>query len=436
MTSGALLIPDLGDLRARSDSDLMQLARELAASRRRVDAATAQVAAEFGRRSDRSLGYDGLAQRLGARTPEKLVSRLTGVSVPEARTLVSAGETMVEGDAPSWLDAVGSGVADGDLSVGAAAAIREGLGEPNADVDDAALAEAARRLAAEATTMSPAEAARAARFARDELDAVGVADREAVLRERRYLRLIPQSDGMTRVAGLLDPESAALVSDAFDRVTMPRRGGPRFVDPDEQQREDAAADDTRTIDQLTADAFVQMVRLAAAGDDGALFGIKGPAVRIHVRLADLQRGTGVGIVEGQASPVSIGTVHRFICDGGVVPILFDDDGQAVNVGRTIRPFTERQRIAIAARDGGCMIPGCDRPPSWTEAHHCHEWGMGGPTDLSNGIALCRHHHMWLHNTGRWIKFTGNGYLLHAPGGSPPERLVSKHPLAREWARAG
>jgi hypothetical protein len=62
--------------------------------------------------------------------------------------------------------------------------------------------------------------------------------------------------------------------------------------------------------------------------------------------------------------------------------------------------------------------------------------MGGPTDLSNGIALCRHHHMWLHNTGRWIEYTGAGYLLHAPDGSPPERLVSKHPLAREWARAG
>jgi hypothetical protein len=82
MTSAAVVIPDLGDLRARTDSSLMQLARDLAASRRRVDAATALVAAEFARRSDRSLGYEGLAQKLGARTPEKLVSTLTGVSVP------------------------------------------------------------------------------------------------------------------------------------------------------------------------------------------------------------------------------------------------------------------------------------------------------------------------------------------------------------------
>jgi hypothetical protein len=436
MTTGALVIPELGDLRARTDSELVQLAREFAAARRRVDAGTAQVAAELARRSDRMLGYDGLAQKLGARTPERLVSHLTGMSVPEARSMVSAGEAMSNADGTSWLAAVAAGVSQGDLSVGAAAAIRDGLGEPNADVDEAALADAARRLSVDATTMSPADAARAARMARDELDVAGVADREAALRERRYLRLYPQADGMTRVAGLLDPESAALVSDAFDRVTMPRRGGPRFVDPAEQRRERDAADDTRTIDQVTADAFVHFVKLASAVDDGAVFGVKAPAVRVHVRLADLRRGTGAGVAEGQSSPVAMGTVHRMICAGGVVPILFDDHGNAVNVGRTIRPFTERQRIAIAARDGGCMIPGCERPPSWTEAHHCDEWGKGGATDLTNGIALCRHHHMWLHNTGRRIEFTGSGYQLHAPDGSRPQRLVSKHPFAREWARAG
>ena len=35
---------------------------------------------------------------------------------------------------------------------------------------------------------------------------------------------------MTRVHGLLDPESAAIVVPIFDAITSPRRGGPRFVD--------------------------------------------------------------------------------------------------------------------------------------------------------------------------------------------------------------
>ena len=111
-----------------------------------------------------------------------------------------------------------------------------------------------------------------------------------------------------------------------------------------------------------------------------------------------------------------------------MPILFDDDGRALNVGRTQRLFTERQRIAIAARDGGCLIPGCDRPPSWTEAHHIDEWDAhGGRTDVDDGVALCRHHHMWVHDGERRIVREGGGYLLYERE-REPVALPSKHPL--------
>ena len=63
-------------------------------------------------------------------------------------------------------------------------------------------------------------------------------------------------DGMTRLVALLDPENAAFVTDAIDRVTAPRRGGVRFVDPDEQQRAIDVAADPRTTEQLAFDAFV------------------------------------------------------------------------------------------------------------------------------------------------------------------------------------
>ncbi|MEP6482771.1 MAG: HNH endonuclease signature motif containing protein [Rhodoglobus sp.] len=41
------------------------------------------------------------------------------------------------------------------------------------------------------------------------------------------------------------------------------------------------------------------------------------------------------------------------------------------------------------RDGGCRFPGCDRPPSWCEAHHIVPWSHGGRTDLADGLLLCR-----------------------------------------------
>jgi hypothetical protein len=172
-----------------------------------------------------------------------------------------------------------------------------------------------------------------------------------------------------------------------------------------------------------------MVQVAGESDGGVIFGRTAPAVRVHVSLEAMQRGIGGAYAEGQAPALSIRTVHRMVCADGVVPILFDDDGRALNVGRSQRLFTARQRIAIAARDGGCIIDGCDRPSSWTEAHHIDEWDAHhGSTDVDDGVSLCRHHHMWVHDSDARIVRRGAGYELHRPG-EPPKRLRSKSRIA-------
>jgi hypothetical protein len=100
-----------------------------------------------------------------------------------------------------------------------------------------------------------------------------------------------------------------------------------------------------------------------------------------------------------------------------VPILFDGDGSALNLGRQQRLFSTNQRTVIAARDGGCLITTCDRPPSWTETHHIDEWDAHhGRTDVADGVSLCRHHHMWIHNTRARIRRHGATYRIeHADG---------------------
>jgi hypothetical protein len=120
--------------------------------------------------------------------------------------------------------------------------------------------------------------------------------------------------------------------------------------------------------------------------------------------------------------ISIETVQRTVCAAGIVPILFDDDGQCLNVGREQRLFTERQRVALAARDGGCRVAGCDRPPSWCEAHHIDEWDRDdGETNVKDGIPLCRHHHMLIHNNHWRIKRTGADYFLIPPRERDPNQ---------------
>jgi len=428
-----LEVPDLEGIAAATDGELIETVRAWAQARRTVDAGLATLAGVVATRSSLELGYDGLAQRAGARTADALVSQLTGTTGAEARTITVVG-TMMNSPAP-WLGEVASAVATGQVSVGAAAAIQTGLGSPSPTVAADDLADAAHSLLIDSASLPPEKVARQARELRDELDEAGVADREAALREKRFLRLIPQPDGMTKLIGLLDPESAALVSDAVDAVTSPRRGGPRFVDPDAVARADAIVRDERTTEQLALDALVQMVRIAGAADSGRVFGMRKPAVRVHVTMSDLRDGAGTAHLEGQAASVSAQTARRIACSDGYLPILFDDTGRALRLGRTQRLFTEHQRTILAAVWGGCAHPDCDRPPSWTEAHHINEWHHDqGSTDVDDGVLLCRHHHLMVHNNGWRIRRTGARYeLLPPPGDALHDQaipLTPKNPVHR------
>ncbi|MGN6325219.1 DUF222 domain-containing protein [Pseudolysinimonas sp.] len=406
------------DLAALDDRQLLDRQRALALDRRRLDAELAAVAAEIAHRSRRELGHEGLAQRLGARTAERLVQQVARVSAHDAGVMVRVG---------GLSGPVAAAVSAGSLSLDAADVIRA--------VQTPALEE---QLIRDAGSLPPDRLAAHARRLRDDLDRAGVAEREAELRERRYLHLTPQADGMTRVSGLLDPESAAVVAAAVDAATSPRRGV-RFVDPADRARDEAlAAADERTLEQVAADALVELVRIGSAAGAEDVLGAHRPSVRVHVTLTDLESRHGSGEFEGQTAGVSIATVERHACATGVVPIAFDRDGQPLDVGRDQRLFTARQRIALAARDGGCRFPGCDRPPSWCEAHHVRHWYRDeGRTDVADGVLLCRHHHLLAHNNGWRVVRDGARYAVVPPRSvDPAQRPVDAPPkgaLARRYA---
>ena len=424
---------------ALDDGELVEGARVFAEIGRRVAAAAAIHAAEIARRSARDLGHEGLAQRLGDRTPEHLVQRVTGSNAREAVSLVRVGTMMARDaeassepalpplpdDAP-WLHAVVRAVSGGRLSIEGADVIRAGLGTLESAADPAALraglTEAAAILLAESRSLTIERLAARARALRDQLDVEGVRRREEERVERRFLHLTPQPDGMTRLSGLLDPESAAVVGAAFDAATSPRRGGPRFVDPQARRRADELVADERTTGQIALDTFVDLIRVGTDADDGTVLGSRRPAVRVLVTERDLREREGMAWIEGQDDAVSLETADRHVCGTGILPILFDTDGHVVNIGRSQRLHTPRQRAAIGARDGGCIIDGCDKPPSWTEVHHPEEWLRDdGETSVGNGVLLCRFHHRWVHNGGWKVIRRGTDYLLVPPASKDPER---------------
>jgi hypothetical protein len=473
----------------QTDARLLQLQTGLAEATKRLQTVSALVAAEIAHRSRRELGQNGLAYRAGFRTPEKLIQQVTGTTGADARKLVRVGthvaETLAgdsleggfrkgEGDGRSldlpplgdgagnemadnvdsdgdatgtlrgepWHAELDRAVADGRISVDAADGVRRGLGEPGEGASENALRKAATRLIEYASRANADDVWARARNERDLLDPDGIAVRERQRRDARYLRLTRLPDGMTRLNGLLDPESAQIVCSAFDAVTSPRRGGPRFVSNSDRQRAQKLLDDPRSIEQIMADTLVDIVTLAVRKDDGRVFGAVRPTVRLVANVDAAERGEGpqgsaFGVLLGQTDPVSVESVERHLCSGHNEVVL-DTDGHTMHYGRSKRTFSAHQREVLNARDGGCMWPYCDRPPDWCEAHHIDEWLRdSGKTDVDDGILLCRSCHLRLHNGGWRIHRRSDGqggrdqYWLRPPGrddarGDIP--LHRKHPL--------
>ncbi len=105
-----MVVPDVRNLAPLGDDELLAVQVRIAAARRQVDAAAAAVAGEIARRSRHELGHSGLAHRTGARTPERLVASVTGLTVGEARQMIAAGETL-DGEA-SWMAPVADRAAE------------------------------------------------------------------------------------------------------------------------------------------------------------------------------------------------------------------------------------------------------------------------------------------------------------------------------------
>lgn len=424
------------DLEEFDDEDLLAISRSGAEERRLVDAASALAAAEIARRSAPGLGSTGLAQRTGHRTAQELVRVTTGTSFRDAAASVRVGMLAADAVSPSpaqpWLQSLGLAAAAGTLSAAAADAIRLGLGSPSESVPAAALATAAEQLCVEATTLDVDRLAILARRLRDGIDEAGIADREEQRRAARSLRLVTQTDGMTRLVWVMDPETAATVTDLYDRGTSPRRGGPRFIAGNDASTAERLLGDDRTTEQLASDTFAELLRHGAATDSSQLLGSGAPVVRILVTAENLTAGTGHGFLDGQTDPIDITTVERSACTGTTQSITLDPAGSPLDVGREHRLYTRRQRIALTARDGGCMFPDCDRPSSWCECHHITHWVRDtGRTDLADGILLCRHHHLLIHNNGWDIHRHGTDYWLTPPPTIDPQRTpIRMHSRSR------
>ena len=448
----SLLSAALGPSGARTLNDArlvhtMELAERVG---RLADAIRVTVAAEVADRSRFELGSAGLSYRLGQRRPQHLIEQLTGVSAAEASRRMRLGalvrqRTSLDGSPiPPLYGQVAAAFTGGEIGVDAAIQITRHLQQAAERCAPDDLLEAEKALVERAGVESADLVGMHARLLRDILDADGAEPRDEDLRRRAYITLGREREGMTPISGLADPISAAKLRGLFAAYSAPRVS-PRFRDPDgiavdasavensgttaptevstgNGPPPDALLPDTRTSGQRNFDILIGVITAGISAD--RTVSKSRATVVATVRIDDYRAGRGVGWLDGVDEPISAASVRELGCDAERRLLVLGESGEILALGTAARLFSYAQRIALAARDGGCIWPNCTAPPSWCEAHHVIPYEQGGPTDVANRVLLCSAHHHMLHNCDLTLRMVNE-----VPRLEPPDRLKAD---GRTW----
>ncbi|GAA2755113.1 HNH endonuclease signature motif containing protein [Actinopolymorpha rutila] len=126
-------------------------------------------------------------------------------------------------------------------------------------------------------------------------------------------------------------------------------------------------------------------------------------------------GGSASILGLRGEPLSVATIRRMACDANIIPVVLGGNGEVLDVGEADRFFTEAQRRALAIRDGShCHFPDCQVPERRCVAHHMTAWDDFGPTDLANGVLLCKSHHTFVHHRGWTVRMGAHGHPEYIP----------------------
>lgn len=238
---------------------------------------------------------------------------------------------------------------------------------------------------AEASLLKTAESMDAGSFVTAVKDFEHRVNSDAALAEanwahnHRYLSITGPFGGLARIEGQLVPEAAATIRAAMEPFMKPSKNDDRTAG---QRAHDALVQACERVGAARADAPPPRPLLIVTASVDTLAGIDGAPA------GELQGG---GLIP-------MATVRRLACDSAITRItgLGELHYETTHVSRTTPASTRR---ALVARDHRCVFPGCDRPPSWCQAHHLKFWTDGGPTKLDNLALLCGGHHRKVHEEG-------------------------------------
>lgn len=309
----------------------------------------------------------------------------------EARRLVKAGQGLAR------FEIVGAAAAAGAVLPTQAEAITSVLADlpgefdqPTVDRGQAMMvgfaashdAAALRRLTAHLVEVLAPDTA-------DALTAARLERQERAARARRHLEFVGDGHGSVHIRGCLpvaDAEPFIRIIDAY--AAADKRASLEARDP---------LAELVTPTMRRADALITLINRHCQQALAPANGGDRPRIVITLsydKLAKTAADAGLlsGRLVGGDDPVPAGVLRRLLCDADLLPAVLGGPSEILDVGRSQRLVTAPIRAALELRDGGCVFPGCDKPPQDCHAHHIVPWWAGGPTSLANLVLVCAHHH--------------------------------------------
>jgi hypothetical protein len=125
-------------------------------------------------------------------------------------------------------------------------------------------------------------------------------------------------------------------------------------------------------------------------------------VIVHVDEKALRGGAG-------RSDLPLPTIQRLTCDCSMIPLIEDENGKPLALGRKTRNISTKLRRLLWARDKHCIFPGCHRK-CYVDSHHIQHWANGGESEPGNLTLICSYHHVLLHEGGFSIRKLDDGTL--------------------------
>jgi hypothetical protein len=285
--------------------------------------------------------------------------------------------------------------------------------------------------------------------AAEEVLAEQLAAQERRALEATQLRFSREGDGTTRLSGRLPHLQAEMLKKALETLASPRRRSAREGQGVAPVRVPEQGVDSREAGLVSSPvlnpdgdysyseigllshaqrlgrALMELVEHLPADRLPQAGGVNATVV-VSMQLRDLLGGLGSATLDTGAE-ISAAEARRLACNATLVPMVLDGTSRILDLGLGQRLFDRHQRLALAARDGGCIWPGCARPPAWCEAHHLTPWSRGGRTDVDNGALACGFHHRLLHSPDWQAQLAADGVVeIIPPARVDPLRTPRRH----------